>query len=225
MIDKKTIIIMFSIILLVNPFRYFLGNINQFIKKPNQLKTVEKQLLQEENKALKKQIKFLADDSAINVPNYKMQRTNIIFRPIATFYQEIIVMAGKKEGLKVNDAVLSEEGLVGFISYVKNNSRVQLLTSSQAKVSIKVDNSFGILQKYDPLTNLFLLSNINNQEKINIGSIVYTSGLNTIPGNVKVGYVDKIIEAQDIEKKVYIKSFVNFDKLNYLLVYTKDKVE
>ena len=64
---------------------------------------------------------------------------------------------------------------------------------------------------------MFLINNINNYEKINIGDTVTTSGLSNLPDNIYIGKVSEI-KMKGIEQLVYVKSDVNFDNLNYLYV-------
>ena len=145
-------------------------------------------------------------------------KAKIALRDIYKFYSYIVITTD--ESVKKNSAVVNEFGLVGFVKETDGTSaRVSLLTSGD-KISVKISNSYGVLDGYDKKDKTLVVHNINNYENINIGDIVYTSGLTDIEGNIEIGKVEKI-ETVGVEKIIYIKSSVDFDELNYLYVLNR----
>ena len=77
--------------------------------------------------------------------NYEIIYSKVIFRNIYEFYNKITITKGENE-ITPGSAVVNNEGLIGIIdkSY-KNYSEVQLLTNDNINLSVKINNSYGIL--------------------------------------------------------------------------------
>lgn len=142
----------------------------------------------------------------------------IALRDVYDFYDVISIAVDSK--VKKGDAVINEEGLVGIVSDVnKYTATVDMLTG-KIKISVKVGNSFGIIDEYDKKENRLIIHNINNYADIEDGSLVETSGLQEIDAGIKIGEVtsSKIV---GVEKIVYVEPAVDFSNLNYLMVIDK----
>ncbi len=136
-------------------------------------------------------------------------------RKIYNFYDYIIIVPTSKVG--VGSAVINEAGLVGIIEETTDKTaKVKLLTGIK-NLSVRVSNSYGLLNGYDKKEKLLIIKNINNYETIEIGDKVYTSGLENIQDNLFVGEVVKT-KLEGIERIVYVKSPVDYDNINYVYV-------
>ncbi len=74
-----------------------------------------------------------------------------------------------------------------------------------------------MLDLYDKTNKEFIIHNIDNYKKIEIGTEVTTSGLQEIAADIPIGKV-KRTEQKGVEQIVYVEPFVDFDSLNYLMV-------
>lgn len=172
------------------------------------IENIEKQLLEYEQAYNS----FTLYDSS----TYILAKTSI--RDIYDFYNYIIIVPSYK--INKNSAVINEKGLVGIVKEINNNTaKVALLTSGE-KISVKVGSSYGLLDGYDKKDKLLIVRNINNYENIEKDMVVTTSGLSKIDEGIDIGYVKKT-ELKGIERIVYVKSYVDFDDLNYLYVLNK----
>lgn len=172
------------------------------------IENIEKQLLEYEQAYNS----FTLYDSSTHI----LAKTSI--RDIYDFYNYIIIVPSYK--INKNSAVINEKGLVGIVKEINNNTaKVALLTSGE-KISVKVGSSYGLLDGYDKKDKLLIVRNINNYENIEKGMVVTTSGLSKIDEGIDIGYVKKT-ELKGIERIVYVKSYVDFDDLNYLYVLNK----
>jgi len=134
------------------------------------------------------------------------------------FYDTLIVSTDSL--VKKGSAVMNEDGLVGIVSDAnKKTAKVEMITKP-LKVSVKVGEYYGVMDYYNLEDRLFIVHNINNYANIEVGSEVVTSGLSKIDGDIKIGTVSKI-EKSSVETLVYVKPYVDFDHLNYLMVVNK----
>lgn len=146
--------------------------------------------LKEENKKLHKfyGIKENNDDFSI-VPS------NVIARdPNENFYG-FVLDKGENDGISESDPVVTENGLVGYVSEVNLKScKVTTIISPDAKVGAldkKTENQ-GIVTGAPEYSekNIAVMKNISAQHKMEKGDIVVTSGYGgKYPKNVRIGTV------------------------------------
>ena len=71
--------------------------------------------------------------------DYERVATRVIVQPQTVFRQEVVVAAGSKDGIRIDDPVVTPDGLVGTVTEVTPNSaQVRLLTDQQSAVSALV---------------------------------------------------------------------------------------
>ena len=140
--------------------------------------------------------------------------TKIKYRDIYNYQKEIVVYKGYKDGIVKDLGVVDNNILIGVISKTYSDSSiVRLITNKNSKISIKINDNYGIL-KYD---NKLYIDDIDGV--VNIGDIVYTSGLGKIIENIKVGIVTNIIlDNNGINKVIEVEPLYNIHKLNYLYI-------
>lgn len=216
--NKKSKYIIFIILFFMmfhSNIIFFISNINSLFNKDNKYELL-KNTYETRGDNLNKEISEYEKISNLDLTKDKsMILSKVALRDIYDFYDYLIISTSYKA--KAGDAVLNEKGLVGIVedSSMKE-ARVNLLTGAN-KISVKVNNSFGLLGLYNKRTKLFRITNITNYESINKGDIVTTSGLSSIPENIYVGEVVKI-NKKGIEQEIYVKSDIDFENLNYLYV-------
>ena len=171
----------------------------------------------ESNKKLQELENLL--DIKINDYNYVISK--VIYRNIYSFNNELTISKGKNYGIKKKYAVVNDLGLVGIINNSYNNySKVQLLTNKNTEISVRINNSYGILKRSK---DIFYVDNITNSEIINIGDLVYTSGIGNLPGDILIGKVSSIkIDKLGIEQILLINPVVDFNNINYVMVILND---
>lgn len=211
-------IILIIVILFNQNILIFLGNINKMFLKDNQTTNLEIEILKTENNELKNNINELKNYVNLNNYDFDYEVSTIIVRNIYQIYETITIEKGSNYGIKKGAPVLSEHGLVGVVSKVnKKTSEVLLITSNKTDISIKVSNSFGILSGYEK--NYLIGSQISNYDDINIGDLVYTSGLGTLPKDLYVGKVKEInLGDYNIEQEIYIEMDNKIEDLKYLII-------
>lgn len=166
----------------------------------------------------------LLDEMDINISEtYNYHFSKVLYRDIYDYYNELTILKGENDNIKNGSAIINEYGLIGTIKKVnKNSSIVTLITNKESSISVRVNNAYGLLV-YE--NNKLILKSINNYENIKIGDLVYTSGIGTLPSNIKIGEITSIKEdALGIEQKIYIEPFVDFDNINYVAILEGESI-
>lgn len=143
-----------------------------------------------ESKKITEEYQALLNLTNITSDSKRIIYSKVIRREIYEFYNSIIIDKGSNQTLKKGDIVLNENGLVGIISKTNlNTSEVSLITNKDTNISVKVNDSYGILYSKD---HKLFIKNIKIAGLIKEGDEVVTSGLTSIPEGIKVGKVKNI---------------------------------
>lgn len=211
----------------------FAGN-NSFFENIDSLKT-ENEKLKKENEELKTQIDELQLVKAENeilrkyaslaekYSEYTTIGAYIINKNISNLSDVFVINAGTNQGVTVNMAVITEDGLVGHvISATNNTAKVQPIIDTASSVSgltgssktnVIVSGQIGSEQNLK-------VSTLQIEEDLILGDIVETSGLGGIyPKGITIGTIKEIIETKNItEKYAILETNVNFETLEYVLI-------
>jgi len=181
--------------------------------------------------SLRKENEQLRDllDYKDSLANYEMIPAMVVYRT-SSFEDTLIVDRGKKDGVAINMAVVTEDGLIGKVEEVyKKSSLIHLLTDTMypIKVSVSIHSNekefHGILDGYDPASNTFLVTSIEDIKDLELGSLVITNGLgNVFPSGIEIGTVSEVTtDALGVSFVVKVKTNVNFQHLGYLFILGK----
>ena len=151
--------------------------------------------------------------------SYILSKVN--YRNINDFWQYISINKGAKDNVLEKRAVVNNIGLVGIIDKVDNySSRVMLITNSKINISVKINNSYGILTAKN---NTLYLENIIGDVNIKIGDKVYTSGLTEIPENILVGTIKKTKQDDlELQKMFELTPAVTLKNIDYVAILEGD---
>ena len=188
-----------------------LGNIERIKSRARELEF--------ENNRLKKLVNFTRS------VEYSFVAAQVIARDPSPWFKTIMVDKGKKDGLSKGLPVVVSEGVVGHVIKVAPNySRILLITDRNSAVDALVQNSRvrGIV-KGDSGEKCFFRYALR-KDKIQTGEIIVSSGFDQIfPKGLKVGEViDVKKEPSQLFQKIIIKTCVDFDKLEEVLVAKTD---
>lgn len=162
---------------------------------------------------------YMEMQSLLNIPesDYEVTYGKIILRDIYEFYDEITINVGTSSGIKVQDLVINELGVIGVIKEThKNSSVVELLTNKDMELSVRVGSSYGILSSKD---EKIIIKNIKLNETIKEGDTVYTSGLTSIPKDIKIGRIKSISKDNlELEYILEVESLSRLEDINYVAI-------
>lgn len=167
---------------------------------------------------------YMEMQSLLNIPesDYEVKYGKIILRDIYEFYDEITINVGTSSGIKVQDLVINELGVIGVIKEAhKNSSVVELLTNKDMELSVRVGSSYGILSSKD---EKIIIKNIKLNETIKEGDTVYTSGLTSIPKDIKIGTIKSISKDNlELEYILEVESLSRLEDINYVAILSGGK--
>lgn len=124
----------------------------------------------------------------------------VVGRNPDNWYQRIVLNKGSEDGLKVDNAVVDQRGLIGRISTLSpHTAMVTLLTDPTFAVSVlntRLRAAGVIMGQGDQLP---LLRYLDQPEKWKVGDRLITSGLGgTYPKGLTIGKIVKIKSASDM---------------------------
>lgn len=158
------------------------------------------------------------------IPEEKENRiySKVMYRDPLEFFDIITIYKGKEEGVKEQSAVLNQDGLLGIVIKTSNHlSKVRLLTNQDTSISVKIKDSYGILQANNQKE--CWIHNLTKEIEIEIGDKITTSGLTEIPGNILVGTVEEIQKDElGLIQSVKVKKASDLNEIVYVTILQKD---
>ena len=172
-----------------------IDNLNEEVKK--------------ENEELKRMLKVSS------LTDFEIVYATVVERNMTYFLNELTINKGANDGLKKNMIVVTNEGVVGKIKDVnENTSKVKLLTSDSDIMQVRINNKNMIMKS----KNNKLIIKANKEDKIKIGDKVVTSGLlDKTPQGVLIGIVDNI-NYENVGLSLEIKMAAHTDDLRFVAV-------
>ena len=172
-----------------------IDNLNEEVKK--------------ENEELKRMLKVSS------ITDFEIVYATVVERNMTYFLNELTINKGANDGLKKNMIVVTNEGVVGKIKDVnENTSKVKLLTSDSDIMQVRINNKNMIMKS----KNNKLIIKANKEDKIKIGDKVITSGLlDKTPQGVLIGIVDNI-NYENVGLSLEIKMAAHTDDLRFVAV-------
>lgn len=178
--------------------------------------------LKKENEILRKYY-GIKDDN----PDYKIAVANVIRRDPNDDFYGFTIDKGSRDKISVNDPVITDNGLVGWISEVNvTTSKVTTLLSPDAKVGAMDQKSrdSGIATGSISLSDdgLLELAVISADNKIKPGDIVITTGVGGVyPPDIVIGKVTKLdYDEYDTTPYAVIKPYEDLKSVGDVVVIT-----
>lgn len=154
---------------------------------------------------------------------YKTVPGYVIDKEISNYSKTIIINIGKNDGIEINMTVIADEGLVGHVvSVTDNTAKVQTIVDTSSSISCLMSTNKdsiickGTLSSNSELKAMYIPTDANLVQ----GDSVDTSGLGGIyPKGIHVGSIKKIVSTKNItDRYALVEIAVDFDKLNTVLV-------
>jgi rod shape-determining protein MreC len=183
----------------------------------------------QENAQLRKLLK-LDRGPALAASSYEPVAARVIARAPTIWHSAVTVDVGSGDGVAVDDAVLSGDGLVGRVASVESSSaQVALIIDHASAISAKVVPSGvqGVIRPDLGDPEDLILDYIDTTEKIGIGQSVVTSGwraqglASLFPPNLPVGEVTRAsIVEQEASQQVRLRPYADLANLDLVQVLT-----
>ena len=154
---------------------------------------------------------------------YKTTPGYVINKEISNYSKTIIINIGKADGIEKNMTVIADEGLVGHVvSVTDNTAKVQVIVDSASSVSAMISTSEeSIICKGSVEDDKYLnASYIDTSSELLVGDSVVTSGIGGIyPKGITIGTIKQVVNTKNItDRYAVVETAVDFSKLYTVLV-------
>jgi len=145
---------------------------------------------------------------------WKLKLANVVMRDPANWWRTVQIDLGTRDGLRENQPIITDVGLVGRVSAVSlTRAQVVLVGDPSCRVSALVENAardMGVLLAGGTLdTSLVELTYLASSANLKPGQSVITSGLGGVfPKGIPIG---QIVDSRSVEYGLYTEARV---KLN-----------
>lgn len=194
--------------------------------------------IQSENEDLQKVLKFTKAQQEMY--KYEYHIAQVVSLTTEPSNSTLVIDLGARDGIRPNMSVISVEGLVGVISQVSNfTSTVKLMTmmdvndpNSQPAIAAtahtKENETFGMIESYDPQTNRLKMNKISPTDPIAVDDIIVSSGIGGLyPRALKIGTVESVGEGDfGLTRTAVIKPAAEFqDWKKLIVVFTSEEIQ
>ncbi len=165
----------------------------------------------------------------LGVSDYHPVTATVVGKPSNFWYATVNIDKGESAGVRVNDPVINEEGLIGKVAaVVSDGAQVDLITDSSMGVSARIGTSHatGLVQPKVGDPNDLLLGYTNTQANSGeyVGQYVVTSGIvdgveSLYPPGLLIGQVTSVNEESGYES-VNVRPIANLHNLDIVQVLT-----
>lgn len=164
---------------------------------------------------------------------YEKVYAQIVNRNPEVYNNQITLNVGANDGIALDNAVISKDGVIGKIIEVNDKtSRVRLLTSQDqlSKVSVQIhisesESIHGYLEQYDLKKGCFVVRLFSNTDTVKLDQNVTTSGVGGVfPSGLFVGKVELIEELLNENGRIlYVSPAADFSSFEYVAVLCEVK--
>jgi rod shape-determining protein MreC len=194
-------------------------------------RVIQEQTAVSENDRLRDLLSFV--DGPSFPAGFTAVSTRVVGRPPSAYNQQVLIAAGSSAGVRRNDPVVTQDGLVGLVTNVTSNgAKVTLLTDQSSAVSAIVleSGSAGLVRHGPSDSSALVLDRVGKDEFVEEGNLVITAGWRSgkleslYPRGIPVGMV-KSVGQQDVDlyKRIQVAPLVNFDALAEVIVLVPKK--
>lgn len=224
-----------------NGFTYIKNKVtgnNTFFDDVEQLKT-ENEELKKKNSELEQSLRELEIIKAENdtlkeyvnlkdkYQDFETIPADVINRDISNYSSIIVINVGSKDGIKEDMTVIADNGLVGHvISVTDNTAKVQTIVDTGTAVTSKISTTEDTIIVQGTLDSKSMLkaSFIPTDAVVLQGDSVETSGIGGIyPKGIHIGTIKEVVNTNNpTERYATVETAVDFTKLNTVLVITNN---
>ena len=207
------------------------------------LQKAEQSNLQEENVKLKKQIEAYSvqlkqtvnqTQSAKEIENlqqpnlyddYKVIVGRAIIDVNYLINNKLLIDKGSDQGVALGSAVVNTFGVIGQVTLVNpNNSQVTLIVNPDFKIYLQESVTKTKMLAQGAGNDLISVKYINKNDKIKIGDILLTTGLDDVyPANMPVAKVVKVFYENNGFNSALCEPIVNFNNLQYVSILNNNE--
>ena len=185
------------------------------------------QLAARENEQLREQLKLTGDQGYTSAT--RVTGRVIVKNPLV-WYSTVTLDVGKGDGVRVDQPVVSGDGLVGKVTAATSGTAtVTLITDGSSKVPAQIgsNGALGVVTPAVGDPNDMQLQYIQKNHPVSKGAMIVTSGsapgkLQSIyPRGIPIGKVTRVSTGEfELYRTVHMKPFADLRRMDYLTVLT-----
>lgn len=158
---------------------------------------------------------------------WNLVAASVIARDASNWYHTVTVNRGTEHGIARDMPVINHQGLVGrVIAVTRNTAEVLLLMDPEGAAGglIQETRTPGIVEGTGHEQQLRLV-HLAHDAQVEKNQVVVTSGLGDIfPKGLRIGYITgSEVAANGLVKQAFIRPFVDFDRLEEVLIITGNR--
>ena len=214
--------------ILTEGFSYFgsikeLNNENKNLKEEIgdlKYKLLETSALESDNESLRVKLEIKE-----RFNHFKLEYADIILRNYDSWNETFTINKGSEDGLKEKQAVITEDGLVGYIAKTnKKTSVVKTILSPSVAIGVDIASvNKNALAKGDfslKDEGKLKLTYIPIDTEISVSEIIYTSGIGGVyPKGIPVGTILKVVNKKnDIDRYAIVEPLANINETKSVAV-------
>jgi len=213
----------------------FFGNITNPIFNVWRLDKTNKELMLENQELRRKLIDATLSQKELNdltemrkalnyteIEDYNYITCDVVSKDPGTWFNMFIINKGTQDGVYPEQAVINGNGLIGIVYEAgKDWAKVVSIIDNKSSVSFKLldDKEFAIGIVEGGTERGLSGYLFDPKAEVSSGQEIVTSGLGIYPEGLLIGTVsDVIIEKNELLKKIKVEQFVDFKKLNRVMV-------
>lgn len=158
-----------------------------------------------------------------NQDRYQVLPARVIGRDTKNVFSTLTLDVGTRHGVQRNMTVITHQGLVGrVVAVTANTAEVLTLLDQESAVGALLQASRypGVVEVMPGKTSLLQMIHLPHDTPVRSNQVVITSGMGGLfPKGLRIGYVvDTVLEANGLMKKAIVEPFVDFNRLEEVLV-------
>jgi rod shape-determining protein MreC len=152
----------------------------------------------------------------------------VIGRSPTVWSEAVQIDAGRSDGVRVDQPVVTKDGLVGRVTSVTGGTAtVTLIVDASSGVAAQVlpDGKFGVVRPKVGNPNDMQLQYLDKNTKVKKGDVVITSGTtdqkleSLYPKGIPIGRVKRVDETElDVYERIHIEPFADFKRMEFVQV-------
>jgi rod shape-determining protein MreC len=183
---------------------------------------------QENEHSNRELLKLYHLDSELSIADYNPVPATVVYQSPNIWYSTITIDKGSSSGVRVNDPVITGEGLIGKVTEVASDGAlVSLITDSAVEVTAKISatGTIGLVQPEVGEPGKLLMQFLESTSGVTPGDYVVTSGTvssrgeSLFPKGIPVGQVTAVNE-QSPFKSVDVSPIADLHSLDVVQVLT-----
>lgn len=192
-------------------------------------KLIANQTAAQENVRLRALLTYV--DGPTFPAGYRSVAATVIARAPSEFDQRITIAAGARDGLKLHDSVVTEEGLVGQVTKVADAAaQVTLVTDESFAVSVLdlTTSATGVVRHGRAGSDTLVLDRVTKEQVVTPGDPLITAGwrygnlASLFPRGIPFGTVSSVGQIDtDLYKQIQVLPLVDVSSLHSVVVLVK----